>query len=436
MNHLTDKKHKQALIIYIFILALAALGAGLSDNVLSNYFKDAYNVSAFQRGIIEIPRETPGIIGVFIVTALMALGDIRIAALAQGLAVIGLLLLGFLTPPYAVMLVFIFIHSLGNHIWMPLQDSIGMQLIRDDRKAGKVVGEFKAVSTALGLLASIIVFLGFRFNVFSFVTPVKWLFVLAAGVIAAVVFLLFWLRSLQKNNAREQESATFQAAKPDTGEEIAISRQPAAERIVTPRRLFLVIRKEYKYYYILAIVFGVQKQMMYVFAPWVLIELLEKKADTLALLNILAALIGIFFIPALGRWLDRFGIRRMLYADALSFIAVYIVYGILSAGFATGFFLKSGLPVIFAFGLFIIDRMSMQMGMIRSLYLRNIALSPDEIGPSLTVAQSMDHVVSITCATLGGIVWSAWGPQYVFFLAAAFSLINFFVAMKAPIKDQ
>ena len=174
---------------------------------------------------------------------------------------------------------------------------------------------------------------------------------------------------------------------------------------------------------------------MFVFAPWVLIELLDKKADTLAMLNIVAALIGIFFIPAIGRCLDRFGIRRMLYADAFSFIAVYIIYGILSAGFATGFLMRAGLPVIFTFGLFVIDRMSMQMGLIRSLYLRNIALSPSDIGPTLTMGQSMDHVVSITCATLGGLVWSTWGPQYVFFLAAAFSGINYFVARKARINE-
>ncbi|MDD2580286.1 MAG: MFS transporter, partial [Eubacteriales bacterium] len=151
MNHLTGTKHRQALMLYLVILAMAALGAGLSDNILSNYFKDAYQVTAFQRGLIEIPREAPGVIGVFIVTALVALGDIRIAAIAQALMIVGLLFLGFLTPPYAIMLVFIFIHSLGGHIWYPLQDSIGMQLIRDDRQAGKTVGNYKAISTAFGM---------------------------------------------------------------------------------------------------------------------------------------------------------------------------------------------------------------------------------------------------------------------------------------------
>lgn len=433
MNHLTGAKHRQALHIYLVILAFAAIGAGLSDSVLSNYFKDAYGVSAFQRGLIEIPREMPGFMGVFIVTALISLGDIRIAALAQGLMVTGLLFLGLLTPPYAVMLVFIFIHSLGGHLWYPLQDSIGMQLIRDDRQAGKVVGEFKGVSTAFGLLASIVVFLGFRFDFFSFITPVKSVFLLAAGAFALVFLLMLWLRRLQISGA--QNSQTNQS-EPETGEAIALAVQPAADRLAPSKHRRFLFCKEYKYYYILAVVFGVQKQIMFVFAPWVLIELLNKKADTLALLNIAAALIGIFFIPALGRWLDRFGIRKMLYADALSFIIVYMIYGILSAGFATGFLLRTGLPVLFTFGLFVIDRMSMQMGLIRSLYLRNIALSPDDIGPTLTMGQSMDHIVSISCATLGGLVWSTWGPQYVFFLAAALSGINFFVARKAKINGQ
>jgi predicted MFS family arabinose efflux permease len=79
--------------------------------------------------------------------------------------------------------------------------------------------------------------------------------------------------------------------------------------------------------------------------------------------------------------------------------------------------------------------MSMQMGLIRSLYLRNIAIRPEDIAPTLTLGQSMDHVVSISCAVLGGLVWSVWGPQYVFFLAALMSVINYVVARMAVIRD-
>ena len=385
MNIRHADRYQRSLWVYMAVLALAALGAGLSDSVFSNYFKDAYDVTAMQRGLIEIPRELPGFIGVFIVSLLVFLGDLRIAIMAQALMVIGLVLLGFLTPPFAVMLIFIFIHSLGGHLWYPLQDSLGLHMIRDNGSAGKLIGRFKGVSTAFGMLAGLIVFIGFRNGFFSFTTPLKATFILAAVLFLAVLSLLVYLMRLMPDK---------------NGEPLVTGRRFSLKG----RRIKLVFNRAYRYYYALAIVFGVQKQIMMVFAPWVLIDLLGKKADTLALLTIIGSFIGIFFIPALGRWVDRFGIRKMLYVDAFSFIVVYILYGILSAGFNLGFFARTGLPVLFVFALFVIDRMSMQMGLIRSLYLRTIALKPEDIGPTLTLGQSMDHFVSITCAALMSLI--------------------------------
>lgn len=415
----SNENYRRSVVLYMVVLALAALGAGLSDTVLSNYFKDAYQVTALQRGLIEIPREIPGFIGVFIVSWLAFLGDLRIAILAQTLMVIGLLLLGLLTPAFSVMLVFIFIHSLGGHLWYPLQDTLGLHLIRDNGTAGKLIGRFKGISTAFGMVAGIIVYIGFRSNIFSFTTPVKTIFIIAMVLFSAVLFFLFLL----KRQMPDERAANAEG-------------EPLSRRFgLKSRRIRLVFHREYRFYYALAVVFGVQKQIMFVFAPWVLIDLLDKKADTLALLTIAGSFIGIFFIPALGRWVDRFGIKKMLYVDAFSFIMVYILYGLVSAGFHTGFLAKTGLPVILVFILFVIDRMSMQMGLIRSLYLRNIAIRPEDIAPTLTLGQSMDHVVSISCAALGGLVWSIWGPQYVFFLAALMSVINYVVARMAVIRD-
>lgn len=416
---LPESRHRRSILIFSVALAFAALAAGMSDQLMSNYFKDAYLVTTFQRGLIEFPRELPGILVIFVVSLLASFGSMRLAMLAQGLAIFGLVVLGFLTPPFAVMLVFLFIYSLGGHIWYPLQDSIAMRLIHDENNAGRTIGRFKGVSTAFTMVASIGVFLGFRYKLFSFTTPVKTIFLLAACMLLVVMAALVLLR-------RTLKPVSSESARPG---------QPAAEPTVPVRKFRFVFRREYKYYYILAIVFGVQKQIMFVYGPWVLIELLGKKADTISLLGVIGAFIGIFFIPALGRWLDRFGIKKMLYIDAFSFIGVYIAYGLLSSGFSSGLLPKAGLPVILAGALFVVDRMSMQMGLIRSLYMRSIALKTEDIAPTLTLGQSMDHVVSIVFATLGGVIWSAWGPQYIFFMAAGFSMLNFMVAVKAKIND-
>jgi len=76
--------------------------------------------------------------------------------------------------------------------------------------------------------------------------------------------------------------------------------------------------------------------------------------------------------------------------------------------------------------------MTMQLGMIRTLYLRTIALDKSEIAPTLSTGMSIDHAISIMGAFLGGLVWEAWGPQYVFFIAAVLSFGNVMVAMRLP----
>jgi hypothetical protein len=425
--------HRRAISFYLVVVALTALGNGFSDNILSNYFKDAYQVTALQRGLIEFPRELPGVIIFLLVSGLAFLGDIQIAMIAQGLAIVGLSFLGFLTPPYATMLLLVFVQSLGQHIWYPLQDSIGMSLIHDEQNAGRIVGRFKGVSTGFSMLASLMVFMGFRFGFFSFTTPVKVVFLIAVLMYFIALVFLRLLRQVSRKHAQSKAVGHDQLK---TGSPLTVipeDETSSATASGSPLRWSLpkfkfVFRHQYRYYYVLAILFGVQKQIMIVYAPWVLIELLSKKADTLALLSMIGSFIGMFFIPALGRWQDRFGIKKMLYLDAFSFIGVYAAYGFLTAGFTTGFLAKAGLPVILTFILFIIDRMSMQMGMIRSMYLRSIALSPADISPTLTVGQGMDHIVSITCATLGGLVWTLWGAQYVFFGAAFLSLANYVVA--------
>jgi MFS family permease len=395
-----------AMQLYLSILIFTAIGLAFSNNVVSNYFKDAYQVNAYQRGLIEFPREIPGIISIFVIAALSFLSDLRISMIAQVLSFIGIAILGVTTPSFNMMLVFIFINSLGMHLFFPLQDSIGLSLAEKD-KMGVRMGQYKGVFTGFQMLASVFVFIGFKAGFLSFVTPVKWLFLLA-GISALIV--LYLMLKLDKYMPMSHH-------------------QP---------KLKFVFRKKYSMYYILVIMFGVQKQIMMVYGPWVLIELLNKQADTLAILGIISSFIGIFFIPALGRWLDYFGVKKLLYADALSFIGVYLLYGLLSAGYVNQTLPKVGFGVLLAYGLFIIDRMSTQMSIVRTVYLKTIATASSDITPTLTLGQSMDHFVSILCAYLGGLVWVSWGPQYIFFLAAGLSVVNLIVAIlvKVPAVNE
>lgn len=390
--------------LFLIIVALTALGSGLAFEVLSNYFKEVYQVNAYQRGLIEFPRELPGVLTIVFIAILSRFSDIRLSMIAMALSVIGISVLGLTTPPFAVMLLFIFTNSIGGHLNMPLQESIGMSLM-DTKTMGKSMGQYKGIATAFAMVASGFVFFGFRLGFFSFQTEIKWIFIASATIFLVVILLLVLL---------------------DT-----VVHKP----IVTDKRIKFIYRKEYKYYYTLVVMYGVQKQIMLVYGPWVLIDLLSKKADTMAILGIIGSFIGMFFMPQLGKWIDHYGIKKMLYLDAYSFIGVYLAYGLLSAGFSNGTLSTVGLiPVFLTYALLIIDKMSNQMGMIRTLYLRRIAVHPSDVMPTLSLGLSLDHIVSIFCAYMGGIIWTLWGPQYIFFFTAALSLVNLYVAKKVQLN--
>lgn len=393
------------LILFFILISIVALGNGLSDSIYSNYFKEVYGVTAFQRGLIEFPRELPGILCTVVIGVLGFMGDIRVAFIAQVLSLIGVTMLGLVTPSFGIMLVFLFINSMGMHLFMPLQDAIGMSLAEQDR-IGRRMGQYSSVRAAFSLVAALMVFFGFRTGFFTFQEPVK------------VVFLI--------------SGALFTAAAVIT----AIMSRRVNIEIKTRKRRKLVFRKQYKYFYFLTVLKGVQKQIAYVYGTWIIVDLLVKRADTIALLTIAFTFVSIFFLNKLGHWMDRYGIKSMMYFDALTFIIVYLVYGGMVWGIESGTLQNQGWAVWTIYLLYIADRLSMQIGMVNSIYLRSIAVDKEEITSTLSMGVSLDHIISIIAAMIGGFIWTKWGSHWVFFLAALFSVGNLYIAAKVQPEEE
>lgn len=393
------------LILFFILISIVALGNGLSDSIYSNYFKEVYGVTAFQRGLIEFPRELPGILCTVVIGVLGFMGDVRVAFIAQVLSLIGVTMLGLVTPSFGIMLVFLFINSMGMHLFMPLQDAIGMSLAEQDR-IGRRMGQYSSVRAAFSLVAALMVFFGFRTGFFTFQEPVK------------VVFLI--------------SGALFTAAAVIT----AIMSRRVNIEIKTRKRRKLVFRKQYKYFYFLTVLKGVQKQIAYVYGTWIIVDLLVKRADTIALLTIAFTFVSIFFLNKLGHWMDRYGIKSMMYFDALTFIIVYLVYGGMVWGIESGTLQNQGWAVWTIYLLYIADRLSMQIGMVNSIYLRSIAVDKEEITSTLSMGVSLDHIISIIAAMIGGFIWTKWGSHWVFFLAALFSVGNLYIAAKVQPEEE
>jgi predicted MFS family arabinose efflux permease len=361
------------------------------DSTFNNFLNETFLINNLQRGLLELPRELPGLLVIFVSAILFFLCSRRQAALANILCAIGILFVGFYSPTFSIMLIWLFIFSIGQHLFLPLNQSIGMELAIEGRK-GRRLGQFSAVANVAMIIGSVAVFIGFKFLNLDF----KMSYVTAFLGFITVAILI----SLMKKD------------------------EPV------PVKMKFTLRKEYKLYYWLSILYGTRKQIFLTFAPWVLVTVFKQKTQVLATLLAVGGVIGIFFKPMLGKAIDKLGERVILTSEAVMLVFVCIGYG-----FAREIFTETAAMFI-AFTCYILDQLLMSVGMARATYLQKIAVKPEDVTQTLTMGVSIDHIFSITIAVSGGFIWLKLGYQYVFLLGAIIAVINFFSALQVKTKAR
>lgn len=385
------RQSSRELILFATAALMLGMAFSMMDATFNNFFNDKYALTGFQRSFLEIPRELPGFLVVFVSAALWFFCSRRLSVVAMMLGAVGAVLIGFTSFSYSVMIIWLFIFSLGNHLFMPLASTIGMELAQEGQD-GRRLGQLNAIRNLAAILGSFSVVLGFKYLGFSF----QHIFAISAvllGVAAALFFMM--------------------------------TPEPVVEK-----RGFLKLHKEYRLYYILNVLSGARKQLFITFAPWVLVSVLKQPTQIMATLFTIGGVIGILFQPLLGWAIDKFGERVILASEAV--ILVFVCFGY---GFAK-FIFSADLAFLVVCACFLIDQMIFSVSMARATYMKKIALQPDHIQPALTAALTIDHVFSITAALLGGVIWNAFGFQYVFLMGAGLAVINFFIALRVHLPQK
>ncbi len=385
MKSLVDrtKRIPRELLLFGFVTFVLGIGSNLFDSTFNNFLDERYFITPFQRSFLEFPRELPGFLVVFFSAGLSFLCSRRLGAVTLVLTFVGVLLIGFLAPTYTVMTLWLFVYSLGQHVFFPIHSTVGMELAREGR-TGQRLGQLNAVRNAAMIVGSMIVVIGFRFLDFDF----EHTFVIAAVMFGVASILMF---SMKKTEAY-------------------------------PAKTFLRLHKEYRLYYALITISGARKQLFITFAPWVLVTIFNQPTQIIATLLLIGGIIGILFQPILGKAIDNYGERFVLSSEAVILIFICAGYGLA----------KSIFPERIAFLLvcscYLLDQMVFSVSMARATYIRKIALQPDHIQSTLTAGVTIDHIFSISAAILGGAIWNAWGYQFVFLFGAFLAMINFIVA--------
>lgn len=371
----TDKNLK----FFLFGVLFLGANSGILNSSFNNYLYDIFSLSSQQRGFLELPRELPGFL-VFFVTSIFYFISMRnwavLVALISGIGILGI---GVFSPTIVVMIFFMTLWSLGNHVFMTVEGSVGLEL-SSDSKEGKRLGQISGARNLAAILGSFIVYLGFSRLKFSY--DVLYFIAFIFALLAAYNFSRMKLKPLS-----------------------------------TKQKLRFLYRKEYNLYYVLNIASGARKQIFLTFGPWVLISVFGTKPETIAILIIIASTLGVFFRQAFGELTDKFGESAMLKADAIILLIICLGYAF-SAN------------IYFLYSLYIIDNLMFATGIARTTYLNKITKDKTDLAPTISLGVTIDHVFSMTTPLLGGLLWAKFGYSSVFLATISVAILSYLVAAR------
>lgn len=369
----------------LLAITVAAFGFALNaqQNIVTNYFEDVLGFTGPQFGYITAIREIPGFLLIFLAALFYRLPLQKLSAGALVLLTLGFIFYGA-SHSFWTVAPWVVLSSMGYHTFLQTQYALAMSLTTEAR-SGQILGRMSAIGQAGSLVALLFVAGTFQFNLLSF-RPMFIVLGCVAGIAAVAVFFFPNL-------------------------------QDGEERAIAVRRDPIVLRREYKYYYLLSLLDGGRQQVFFSFGLFVLVTRFKLDVPQISLLLVAITFAGVLAGPRLGRMLDTHGERRML-----SFVNVAYIVALAGYAFADNIVIACACYILYTF-IFPLSPMG------AATYLRKVA-APDEVAPSLAMGVTMQHVAAIIVPVSAGFILNYVGYQVPFMIACAFSLLTFFVTQR------
>ena len=373
-------------------LLLSAIGFGLYKGVIDNYMAEVVRMNEVDRGLTEFFRELPGLLLVVVLALFYRSSAERMYKMGMVIMVVGMTMQAFVSPVKALVIAAIFIYSLGEHIQLGMKNTLSLEYSRPGF-GGQALGcqnSLYQVGNLAGYAAVIV-----AFAIVSNNTLFKPVFAVAA------VFMLFaMLAALRLSGQSETDKSKSR----------------------------FYFRRKFRKYYMLEVFYGARKQVFFTFGPYVLILFYGADAGTISLLFAISAISCFFFAPLVGRLIDKVGYKPVMIGDTLVLVIVCFFYG-----FAHHLFPMHTAMVICCVN-YVLDSVISLASMASNVYVQDISDSPEEMRATISTGISVNHLITIFIALLGGWIWNLLGIETLFILSAVLGFCN--SAYAATIKTS
>lgn len=383
---------------FLATVLAAGLAYGFYRGVQDNYLAEIVGISKFGRGVVEFFRELPGLLLIFILAALYRFSENKIFKIGNAVMLLGIagLLLG--SSSMVPVVIFMVIFSAGEHITMPVKNSLSLSYTSTE-KGGAALGIMTGIYHAghiFGYLGVIAIFALYRWLGKPEIGAFKANFFVAVLLLIVSTFIATSLKDMGK----------------------------------TVKRSRLYFARKFKTYYLLEVFYGARKQVFLTFAPYVLILHYGASTSVISLLLAICSASGMLFAPLIGKIIDKVGYKAVMVGDTLILMVVCFFYG-----FSHRLFPHNVAYIVVCVN-YVLDSIISLASLASSVYVQDIASSREEVTATITTGISVNHLISVGIALLGGWIWNVTGIEVLFSLSAILGLINtlYAASIKVPKK--
>jgi len=384
LNSVVNMPYKRdPMYAYLIVLTICS-SAGLHcwQILFNNFSVDVVGLDGHHIGILQSVREIPGFLALLVTYVLLVIKEHRLAAFSIALLGVGIFLTGLL-PSLTGLIITTLIMSFGFHYYETCNTSLTLQYF-DKLTSPLVFARQQQFAAAASILVAIIIF------------------IIAPFLSYQAIFILFGCLIIACSIW-------------------ALTKKPINQCMI-PQKKQMVIKKEYWLYYFLTFMAGARRQIFMAFAVFLLVKKFGFSVQDITLLFLANNVINYFLSPMIGRFIVRFGERKLLSMEYASLILVFIAYAFVESKMIAG-------------GLYLLDHVFFSFSMGIKTYFQKIA-DPQDIAPSAAVGFTINHIAAVILPVIGGVLWMV-NYKIPFLAGAVFSFISLcLVQLIPPLKKE
>jgi len=364
---------KELMYSYLIVLTICST-AGLQCwlTLFDNFSVNLVGLEGKHIGFLQSVREIPGFLALLVTYVILIIKEHRLSALSIIILGAGLFATGLLPSFYGLIFTTL-IMSFGFHYYETTKQSLTLQYF-DKLTSPIVLSAQRSYAAAASIVVSIIIFVIAPFLSYKTMYILFGCLICAGGI---------W----------------------------AITKNPVKKGILAQKKK-LVLKKRYWLFYFLTFMAGARRQIFMAFAVFLLVKRFGFSVQNITLLFLVNNVINFFINPLIGKFIIKYGERKLLSMEYFFLILIFISYAFVDSKLIVGI-------------LYVLDHIFFNFSTGISTYFHKIA-DPEDIASSAAVGFTINHIAAVVLPVIGGLLWMI-DYKIPFLAGAFFSLISLFL---------